>query len=127
MDSYNEKFYYVYILSSKKKGTLYIGVTNNLIRRVIEHKMKIAEGFTSKYDVINLVYYEIFNDVYYAIDREKKLKKWNRDWKIKLIEKNNAEWKDLLYEFVNENELKELEEEVLKLKEVYKERKEFMY
>ena len=87
--------YYVYILASKRNGTLYIGVTNDLIRRVYEHKNGLIEGFTKKYSVKKLVYYEQTNDVREAILREKRLKKWNRDWKIKLIEKMNPDWKDL--------------------------------
>ena len=90
--------YYVYILASKRNGTLYIGVTNDLIRRVYEHKNGLIEGFTKKYSVKNLVYYEQTNDVREAILREKRLKKWNRDWKIKLIEKMNPDWKDLFNE-----------------------------
>ena len=90
--------YYVYILASKRNGTLYIGVTNNLIRRVYEHKEGIIEGFTKKYNVKMLVYFEWVTDANGAIKREKQLKKWNRKWKIELIEKNNPEWKDLYYE-----------------------------
>ncbi|MGH7807735.1 MAG: GIY-YIG nuclease family protein [Thermodesulfobacteriota bacterium] len=86
--------YYVYIMASKKDGTLYIGITNNLIRRAHEHKNDLVEGFTKKYGIHNLVYYEQHNDIYTAIDREKKLKKWNRQWKINLIEKHNPNWKD---------------------------------
>jgi len=89
------KQYYVYILASKKNGTLYIGITNNLVRRVYEHKEGLVEGFTKKYNVKNLVYYEIHNSVYEAIKREKALKKWLRKWKIELIEKMNPTWKDL--------------------------------
>lgn len=89
------KNYYVYILASKKSGTLYIGITNDLIRRVYEHKNGMIEGFTKKYQIHNLVYYEETNDVESAITREKQMKKWNRKWKINLIEKNNPEWKDL--------------------------------
>jgi len=87
--------YYVYILASKKNGTLYIGVTNNLHRRVAEHKTSINEGFTKKYHVHTLVYYEIYTDIREAILREKRLKKWNRAWKISLIEKENPQWNDL--------------------------------
>ena len=90
-----EKQYYIYILASKKNGTLYIGVTNNLIKRVYEHKNDFVKGFTQKYIVHNFVYYAIFNDVYESITREKRLKKWKRQWKIELIEKFNPEWKDL--------------------------------
>ena len=86
--------YYVYIMASKKDGTLYIGITNNLIRRAHEHKNDLVEGFTKKYGIHNLVYYEQHNGIYTAIDREKKLKKWNRQWKINLIEKHNPNWKD---------------------------------
>ncbi|MBU4311123.1 MAG: GIY-YIG nuclease family protein [Candidatus Omnitrophica bacterium] len=89
------KSYYVYILASKRNGTLYIGVTNDLVRRVYEHKEGLVEGFTKKYKVDRLVYFEETNDVESAITREKRLKKWNRQWKIELIEKENPEWKDL--------------------------------
>ncbi|MDD5677729.1 MAG: GIY-YIG nuclease family protein [Kiritimatiellae bacterium] len=87
--------YYVYILASKRNGTLYIGITNSLIRRVYEHKNGLIKGFTKKYKVHNLVFYERFDDVKSAIRYEKQLKKWNRKWKIELIEKDNPEWKDL--------------------------------
>ncbi|MBF0521916.1 MAG: GIY-YIG nuclease family protein [Candidatus Omnitrophica bacterium] len=87
--------YYVYILASQKHGTLYIGVTNDLLRRVYEHKNNFIKGFTEKYCVYNLVYFETTDSVGSAIGREKQLKKWNRQWKIRLIEKNNPEWKDL--------------------------------
>lgn len=87
--------YYVYILASKIGGTLYIGVTNDLIRRVAEHKLKLIESFTKDYDVVKLVYFEQFDDPENAIKREKRLKKWKRDWKIALIEKDNPNWNDL--------------------------------
>jgi len=87
--------YYVYLLASKRNGTLYIGITNNLARRVDEHKSNLIEGFTKKYQVHLLVYYEEYNDVYRAIEREKQMKKWKRKWKIELIEKHNSEWRDL--------------------------------
>ena len=87
--------YFVYILASKKNGVLYIGVTNNIERRLFEHKNKTVKGFTSRYNIDKLVYFEQFIDINEAIKREKQLKKWNRQWKIDLIEKNNAEWKDL--------------------------------
>ncbi len=93
------RYYYVYILASKKKGTLYTGVTNNLIRRVYEHKHKIIKGFTKKYGVDKLVYFEQTEDINAAIQREKQIKKWFRKWKIELIEDMNPEWKDLYYEF----------------------------
>jgi putative endonuclease len=89
------KSYYVYILASKRKGTLYIGVTDNLVRRVYEHKNGFVEGFTNKYGVHKLVYYEQCENIESAIQREKRLKFWHRDWKIRLIEETNPEWKDL--------------------------------
>ena len=89
------KTYYVYILASRRNGTLYIGVTNNLRRRIWQHKNGVAEGFTRRYKVHNLVYFEQADNVISAIEREKRLKKWNRSWKIKLIEKDNLEWNDL--------------------------------
>ena len=87
--------YYVYILASKYKGTLYVGVTNNLSRRIYEHNNKVVDGFTKKYNVDMLVYYEISDDISSAIQREKCIKKWNRDWKIKLIESFNPKWENL--------------------------------
>ncbi len=85
----------VYILASKKKGTLYIGVTSDLVKRIWQHKNKIIDGFSKTYHVHNLVYYEIHSEMNEAILREKQLKKWNRQWKINLIEKSNSNWKDL--------------------------------
>jgi putative endonuclease len=87
--------YYVYILASRIGGTLYVGVTNDLIRRVYEDKSKLVEGFTEKYDVVKLVYFEQFDDPENAIKREKRLKKWSRTWKISLIEKENPDRHDL--------------------------------
>ena len=87
--------YYVYLLSSGKYGTLYTGVTSDLIKRVYEHKESLVDGFTKKYKVHQLVYYEVHGDVHEAILREKQIKKWNRDWKINLIEKDNPHWLDL--------------------------------
>jgi len=92
--------YYVYILASKKNGTLYIGVTSDLIKRVFEHKNDLAEGFTKKYGVHQLVYFEQTSDVNSAITREKQMKKWRREWKIELIEEKNPEWKDLFLNLV---------------------------
>ena len=89
---------YVYIMSNHPQGTLYIGVTNDLIRRVFEHKNKILKGFTSKYGLDKLIYYEIYEDETTAITREKTLKKWKREWKIALIENINPGWEDLYYE-----------------------------
>ena len=89
------KDYFVYILANKRNGTLYVGVTNNLLKRVFQHKEKIVQGFTCKYKVNMLVYYEHFSDIYCAIEREKKLKKYRRQWKINLIESTNPDWTDL--------------------------------
>ncbi|MBN1571760.1 MAG: GIY-YIG nuclease family protein [Deltaproteobacteria bacterium] len=94
------KSYYVYILANKRNGTLYIGVTNDLTKRVYEHKNNLVDGFTQKYGIHILVYYEETNSVESAIEREKLLKKWNRKWKLELIEKNNPEWKDLYYKII---------------------------
>ena len=85
----------VYIMASKPYGTLYIGVTSDLMKRVWEHKNDLVEGFTKEYGVHRLVYFEMLEDMESAIQREKQLKKWNRDWKIELIEKDNPEWTDL--------------------------------
>jgi len=92
------KQYYVYILASKKNGVLYIGMTNDLRKRVFEHKNKLVDGFTKKYNVNKLVYFEYTQQPQDAIVREKRLKKWKRQWKIDLIEKMNPEWKDLYYD-----------------------------
>jgi len=90
-----EKQAAVYILASGYNGTLYIGVTSNLIQRIWQHQNDLAEGFTKKYGVHLLVYYELHEQMLAAIQREKQLKKWNRQWKINLIEKMNPAWKDL--------------------------------
>jgi|TARA_B100001059_G_C17696893_1_gene507952 putative endonuclease len=91
--------YYLYILSNKKNGTLYVGVTNDLERRMFEHKHKLVDGFTSKYYLDKLMYFEQFQYVNDAIKREKQLKNWNRQWKIDLIEKDNFDWIDLSSEW----------------------------
>jgi len=91
--------YFVYILTNKSNKVLYIGVTNNLERRMYEHKNKLVEGFSKKYNLNKLIYYEITNDVNSAINREKQLKNWHKDWKINLINQFNPEWKDLSEEF----------------------------
>ena len=93
-----EKNSYVYILASQRNGTLYIGVTSDLIRRVYEHKTKLVKGFTAKYGVTQLVYFEEFDDIYLAIHREKRLKEWPRKWKLNLIEQENPGWRDLYTE-----------------------------
>ncbi len=90
-----QKTYYVYILASKRNGTLYIGVTNDLARRIWEHKEGLVSGFTKRHGVKTLVYVETFNDVDAAIRREKRLKKYKREWKIDLIQQHNVEWRDL--------------------------------
>jgi putative endonuclease len=87
--------FYVYILANRIVGTLYIGVTNDLVRRVYEHKSGTAESFTKRHDVNRLVYFECFEDIEQAIHREKRLKKWPRAWKISLMEKDNPNWIDL--------------------------------
>ena len=91
------KQYYVYILASKKNGTLYIGLTKDLPKRVYEHKNNLMGGFTQRYNVYALVYYEMHSDIYGAIAREEAMKKWKRQWKIELIERSNPRWKDLYY------------------------------
>ena len=87
--------YYVYILASTRKGTLYTGVTNNIKSRTYQHRENLVDGFTKEYGVHRLVYYEETPDITTAITREKQLKKWKREWKINLVEKDNPEWKDL--------------------------------
>lgn len=89
------KTYYVYIMASKKNGTIYIGSTSDLPGRVTQHKLGLIEGFTKKYGVKSLVYHEAVEDAYAAVTRERQLKKWNRAWKIQLIEKENPEWLEL--------------------------------
>ncbi len=91
--------YWVYILASKRNGTLYVGVTGDLSRRIYEHKEKLTDGFTKKYNINQLIYIEEFQDITEAIHREKCLKKWNRAWKLRLIEEQNPDWRDL-YETV---------------------------
>jgi putative endonuclease len=87
--------YYVYLTASKKHGTLYLVVTNDLIRRIYEHKSKAVAGFTSRYNVVHLVWYEVYDDPTNAIACEKDIKKWRRGWKIRLIEEDNPDWSDL--------------------------------
>ena len=89
------KDYFVYILASRKNGTLYIGLTNDLLERVYQHKERLVPGFTRKYNVHVLVHYEKYSDIYSAIEREKRMKKWNRQWKINLIQSVNPDWNDL--------------------------------
>ena len=87
--------YYVYILASRRDGATYVGVTNDLVRRVFEHRQKVVPGFTSKYNIAQLVWFEIYEDPVSAISREKELKKWKRAWKGRLIEAENPQWLDL--------------------------------
>ena len=89
------KQFYVYILASKRNGTLYIGVTSNLVQRTWQHKEGQVEGFSKKYGIKNLVYFEVHESAESALTREKQMKKWERAWKIRLIERNNPEWRDL--------------------------------
>ena len=93
--------YYVYIITNKKEGVLYIGVTNDLERRMFEHKHKIIKGFSEKYNLDKLVYFEKYQHINDAIKREKNLKKWKRDWKIKLIIEENYNWNDISKEWDN--------------------------
>jgi putative endonuclease len=90
--------YFVYILASRRNGTLYVGVTNDLVRRMSEHKGKLVPGFTRKYGVDKLVYFEEFASILEARARERVLKRWDRAWKLALIEKMNPQWRDLSYE-----------------------------
>jgi len=90
--------YYVYLLASRRRGTLYVGVTNDLSKRVWQHKQDLVEGFTKKYGVKSLVWFEQTESIESAIVREKQIKKWNRDWKVELIEKTNPQWRDLYEE-----------------------------
>jgi len=94
----NEKRFFVYILASQRNGTLYTGVTSDLLKRVSEHKEEIIKGFTSKYDVKTLVYFEPHSNADSAITREKRIKDWKRKWKLELIESFNPEWRDLYNE-----------------------------
>ena len=87
--------YYVYLLASRKDGALYVGVTNDLVRRAYEHRTKAVPGFTSKYNIAKLVWFEIHDDPISAITREKEIKKWRRAWKVALIERDNPGWDDL--------------------------------
>ncbi len=91
---------FVYILASKRNGTLYVGVTSNLVKRVWQHKNNLADGFTKKYNVHMLVWFESTPDITEAIKKEKQLKKWKRQWKLELIEKENPDWRDLYAEII---------------------------
>jgi putative endonuclease len=89
------KSFYVYILCNKRNGTLYTGITSNLVKRIYEHKNNLIEGFSQKYNIHSLVWYELHDTAETAITREKQIKTWKRQWKMRLIEKNNPEWNDL--------------------------------
>ncbi len=93
--------FYVYILASQKNGTIYIGATSDLERRILEHKNKLLKGFTAKYNVDLLVYFEEFTNTQEAFNRERQMKKWKRNWKLKLIEKENPNWNDLSVDWYN--------------------------
>ena len=93
--------YYVYILASRKDGAIYIGVTNDILRRIYEHRQKAVAGFTSKYNITRLVWFGNYEDAYSAISREKELKKWKRSWKVRLIEAQNPKWHDLYESICN--------------------------
>jgi putative endonuclease len=97
----DEKMYVVYIMASQRNGNLYTGVTSNLIQRVWQHKNKYFKGFTSRYNVSMLVYYETHFDIYMALNREKNIQAWKRLWKLRLIEEINPEWKDLSFELMS--------------------------
>ena len=102
------RLYHVYILASRRNGTLYVGVTNDVMRRTWEHRSELVEGFTKKHGVHLLVWYELHEDIHAAIAREKRLKRWNRAWKIKLIEQNNSGWNDLYDRLTGEIALPDL-------------------
>jgi putative endonuclease len=93
--------YCVYILASRRDGAIYVGIINNLVRRVYEHRIKAVPGFTAKYNITQLVWFEVYDDPISAISREKELKKWKRAWKIQLIEKDNRNWDDLYESICN--------------------------
>jgi len=93
--------YYVYILASRKDGAIYVGITNDIVRRIYEHRTKAAPGFTSKYNITRLVWLEIYEDPISAISRERELKKWKRAWKVQLIEAQNPQWEDLYESICN--------------------------
>ena len=95
-----EHQYYVYILTNKNNEVLYIGVTNNLLQRIYQHKNKLINGFTDRYNLNKLVYYEVYQYIQDAIQREKQMKKWNRAWKIEQIQKVNPKWEDLYIEML---------------------------
>jgi len=100
----SSKTYYVYMMASRKDGTLYIGVTNDLIRRAWQHRNDVHEGFTQKYGVHRLVWYEATSDIYVAVQTEKRMKNWKREWKIRRIEEKNPDWEDLFEALTSDEE-----------------------
>lgn len=117
----NKLSYWVYILTNKYNNVFYIGFTSNLNQRVVEHKMKLHNGFTKQYNVSKLVYFEHFTDVYFAIAKEKKMKKWNREWKVELINKSNPDFRDLLYDLITDNDIADMKAYIIereKIKEI---------
>ena len=96
-----QKYFYVYIITNKRNGTLYIGVTSNIVKRIYEHKNNLANGFSKKHKLHTLIYYEQYLDALSAIAREKQLKKWKRLWKLKLIDRTNPKWRDLYHDITN--------------------------
>jgi putative endonuclease len=98
--SQGQWMFYVYLLASRKQGTLYLGVTKDLVHRTHQHREKLLPGFSSRYDIRRLVWFETYDDPVTAIEREKEIKKWRRAWKIGLIEKDNPDWRDLYPEIV---------------------------
>jgi predicted GIY-YIG superfamily endonuclease len=102
--------YFVYILTNKTNSVFYTGITNNLLLRIAQHKLKINDGFTKRYNIDKLVYFEHYTHVEYAIKREKQMKKWKTNWKKRIIRKENPEFRDLIYEMMDKSQTKELNE-----------------
>ena len=100
--------YWVYILTNKYNNVFYVGVTSNLNQRLVEHKMMLHKGFTERYMIDKLVYFEHFTDIDYAIKREKRLKRWNKEWKMRIIKETNPNLRDLLYDFMTEDDIKDM-------------------
>ena len=115
------KTYYVYMMTNMKNGTLYIGVTSDLLKRVVEHKTKQMKGFTEQHDIDRLVWFEQTESIEGAIKKEKQMKKWKRQWKIREIEKANPDWNDLFYEIGGSDELLEAVEKQMKEAEMQNE------
>lgn len=105
--------YFVYILTNKINTVYYTGFTNNLLRRIVEHKMRIADGFTRRFNADKLVYYEHFTDVESAIKQEKRIKKWKKEWKLRIIKKGNPDMRDLIYDFMCNEEIEDMKSKIL--------------